>query len=155
MNAPSGTFGATACNRVAVETANRGPEGNGAGRLHYPHEVPRAGHYDVAFFLDSRGSCTASAPSRRRIPGGGKPGKKLALEYLVDDRVVPAGDNVSVRFRLSDPPTGVGKEGLRDVTLVSFRTPGRDRRQTVARDAGDGIYEARLNLSVSGPTSST
>jgi len=41
----------------------------------------------------------------------------LALEYLVEDRDVPAGDNVSLRFRLADSVTGSGKAGLNDVTM--------------------------------------
>ena len=43
-----------------------------------------------------------------------------------------------------------GREGIDDVTLVSFRAPGRDRRQTVARDAGEGVYEATLNFPTPG-----
>ena len=105
---------------------------------------------DVAFFLDSPRivqcfqAAAESNPEIRTV----RPG--LTLEYLVEDRVVPAGDNVSLRFRLADPVTGLGKAGLNDVTLISFRTPGRDRRQTVARDAEDGVYEAKVNFPAPG-----
>ena len=85
-----------------------------------------------------------SNPEIRTVRSG------LALEYLVENRVVPAGDNVLLRFRLADPVTGSGKAGLNDVTLLSFRTPGRDRRQTIARDAGEGVYEAKLNFPTPG-----
>jgi YVTN family beta-propeller protein len=150
MNAPSGTFRGYGMHPRAVETANRGLKETEPGVYATRTRFPVAGHYDVAFFLDSPRIVHCFGAVAEEDPGRRKTGEKPALEYLVDDRVVPAGDNVTFRVRFSDPRTGIGKEGLRDVTLISVRTPGRDRRQTLARDAGDGIYEARLNLPTPG-----
>jgi YVTN family beta-propeller protein len=150
MNAPSGTFRGYGMSPRAVDTASRSLKETEPGVYTTRVRFPVAGRYDVAFFLDSPRivhcfSADAEAnPELRRARAG------LVLEYLVEDRVVPAADNVPVRFRLADTLTGHGKEGIRDVTLVSFRTPGRDRRQTVARDQGDGVYEARLKLPTPG-----
>jgi len=150
MNAPSGTFRGYGMNPRAVDTANRSLKETEPGVYTTRARFPVAGEYDVAFFLDSPRivQCFRAAaepnPEIRAARSG------LSIEYLVEDRVLPAGDNVSLRFRLADPVTGLGKAGLSDVTLISFRAPGRDRRQTVARDAGEGVYEAKLNLRTPG-----
>ena len=80
-------------------------------------EHPAAGEYDVAFFLDSQRivQCFRAAAESNPEIRTGRTG--LALEYLVEDRDVPAGDNVSLRFRLADSVTGSGKAGLNDVTM--------------------------------------
>ncbi|HEX9191362.1 MAG TPA: cytochrome D1 domain-containing protein, partial [Candidatus Deferrimicrobiaceae bacterium] len=150
MNAPSGTFRNYGMNPRAVDTANRGLRETEPGVYTTRVRFPVAGEYDVAFFLDSPRIVHCFSSAAQDNPELRKAGARLALEYLVGDRDVPAADNVPVRFRLADPLTGIGKEGIKDVTLISFRTPGRDRRQTVARDAGDGVYEADLNLSTPG-----
>jgi len=150
MTAPSGTFRGYGMNPRAVDTANRSLKETEPGVYTTRTRFPVAGEYDVAFFLDSPRivQCfradAESNPEIRTVRSG------LALEYMVEDHVVPAGDNVSLRFRLADSVTGSGKEGLNDVTLISFRTPGRNRRQTVARDAGEGVYEAKLNFTTPG-----
>jgi hypothetical protein len=133
-----------------VETANRSLRETEPGVYTTRARFPVAGEYDVAFFLDSPRIVHCFSSAAEENPGLKKAGIGLSLEYLVEARDVPASDNVFVRFRLADPVTGLGKEGIQDVTLISFRTPGRDRRQTVARDAGEGVYEANLNLSTPG-----
>jgi YVTN family beta-propeller protein len=150
MNAPSGTFRNYGMHPRAVETANRSLRETEPGVYTTRARFPVAGEYDVAFFLDSPRIVHCFSSAAEENPGLKKAGIGLSLEYLVEARDVPASDNVFVRFRLADPVTGLGKEGIQDVTLISFRTPGRDRRQTVARDAGEGVYEANLNLSTPG-----
>ncbi|TFH33286.1 MAG: hypothetical protein E4G97_00900 [Deltaproteobacteria bacterium] len=150
MNAPSGTFRSYGMNPRAVDTANRSLRETEPGMYTTRARFPVAGEYDVAFFLESPRivQCFRAAAEPNPEIRTGRSG--LALEYLVEDRVVPAEDNVILRFRLADSVTGSGREGINDVTLISFRTPGRDRRQTVARDAGDGVYEAKVNFSTPG-----
>jgi hypothetical protein len=46
--------------------------------------------------------------------------------------------------------TGKGLSGVKDVTVIYFRTPSYDRRQTLARELGDGEYEVGLKLPVPG-----
>jgi hypothetical protein len=98
----------------------------------------------VAFFLDSPKIVQCFSATAGTNPALRKPGSEYELEFLVKERTVPAGDNVAVRFRLTDALTGWGKAGLRDVTVISFRAPSSDRRQTPAREVGDGEYEVSL-----------
>ncbi len=150
MNAPSGSFRNYGMHPRAVGTANRSLKETEPGVYTTRTRFPVAAQYDVAFFLESPEIVHCFTAVAEENPDLLKDDGGLALEYLVEDRAVPASDNVSVRFRLSEKRTGQGKEGIRDVTLISFRTPGRDRRQTVAREAGEGVYVAELNLSKPG-----
>ena len=150
MNAPSGTFKGFGQNPRAVETANRSLKEAEPGVYTTRVRFPVAGEYDVAFFLDSPKIVHCFAARAEANPALQKPGSRYELEYLVKERTVPAGDNVVVRFRLTDAMTGWGKTGLPDVTAISFRTPSYDRRQTPAREVGDGEYEVSLNLPVPG-----
>ena len=104
----------------------------------------------MAFFLDSPKIVHCFSTAAEADPAVKKAGAGYELEFLVKDRTLPAGDNVAVRFRLTDESTGWGKAGLSDVTVISFRAPSRDRRQTLARDLGEGEYEVVLNLSNAG-----
>jgi YVTN family beta-propeller protein len=144
MNAPSGTYKSFGQNPRAVETANRSLRETEPGVYATRVRFPVAGVYDVAFFLDSPKIVQCFSATAGTNPALRKAGSGYEIEYLVKDRTVPAGDNVAVRFRLTDALTGWGKAGLADVTVISFRAPSSDRRQTVARDAGDGEYEAIL-----------
>ena len=147
MNAPSGTFKGFGQSPRAVETANRSLKETEPGIYTTRVRFPVAGEYDVAFFLDSPKIVHCFSTSAEPNPSMRRAGSGYELEFLVKDRTVPAGDNVAVRFRLTDALTGWGRAGLADVTVISFRAPGRDRRQTFARDLGDGEYEVVLNLS--------
>jgi hypothetical protein len=147
MNAPSGTFKGFGQSPRAVETANRSLKETEPGVYTTRVRFPVAGVYDVAFFLDSPKIVHCFSASAETNPALRKAGAGYELEFLVKDRTVPAGDNVAVRFRLTDALTGWGKAGLADVTVISFRAPSRDRRQTLARDLGEGEYEVVLHLS--------
>jgi len=147
MNAPSGTFKGFGQNPRAVETSNRSLRETEPGVYTTRVRIPVAGVYDVAFFLDSPKIVHCFSAAAETNPSLRKPGSGYELEFLVKDRTFRAGDNVAVRFRLTDALTGWGKAGLADVTVISFRAPSRDRRQTIARELGEGEYEVVLNLS--------
>ena len=72
---------------------------------------------------------------------------ELALEYLQKDHITEAGTEFSLRFRLSDAASGQPVLGLRDVSVMYFRTPGSNRREILAEEEGDGIYRADLTIS--------
>lgn len=150
MNAPSGTFKGFGQHPMAAETASRSLKETEPGVYATRVRFPVAGEYDVAFFLDAPKIVHCFAARAEVNPATQKPGVKYELEYLVKDRTVPPGDNVAVRFRLSDAMTGWGKAGLPDVTVISFRAPSHDRKQVVAREVGDGEYEATLNFPAPG-----
>ena len=149
MNAPSGTFQSFGQNPLGVDTVNRGLRETEPGVYTTRLRMPVSGVYDVAFFLDSPKIVQCFSASVEADPAAPK-GPAYGLEFLGKDREVPAGDNVAVRFRLTDMRTGKGLSGVKDVTVIYFRTPSYDRRQTLARELGDGEYEVGLKLPVPG-----
>jgi YVTN family beta-propeller protein len=150
MNAPAGNykvFGASARAATVVDRSLREEE---PGVFVSTVKIPAAGRYDVAFMLNTPEllhcfSASASAnPLLENSVGG------IALEYLQNDRLAPAGSEFSLRFRLSDSGTGQPKSGLKDVSVRYFRTPGADRREVFAEEEGDGVYRAQLPIGRAG-----
>jgi hypothetical protein len=146
MNAPMGSFRGYGKNPRGVETANRSLKETDPGVYTGRVRVPVAGVYDVAFFLDAPRLVHCFEATAEPNPALQKPGTAYELEFLVRDRDAPVGDNVAVRFRLDDARTGSGKEGLKDVSVLYYLSPGRYRTEVRAREVGGGVYEATLAL---------
>jgi YVTN family beta-propeller protein len=147
MNAPAGNYKVFGASARAVTVVDRSLREEEPGLFVSTVKIPAAGRYDVAFMLDTPEllhcfSATASVnPLAEQQAVGG-----LALEYLQNDRLTVAGTDFSLRFKLSDIGTGQPKSGLRDVSVLYFRTPGADRREVFAVEEGDGVYRAMLPL---------
>jgi YVTN family beta-propeller protein len=106
----------------------------------------RPGNYDLALFVASPrvihcfpvevAQDPALAAQRRKHP--------LDVEIRVDSREVKVGQDVRVRFRLTDPESGAPKAGLGDVRVLTFLAPGLRQQRQWASDLGDGLYEIRF-----------
>jgi len=72
--------------------------------------------------------------------------KPVKIEYLTEERNPNAGENLNLRFRLSDPHTGEARGELTDVTVKYYRAPRYDLKVLTAQHVADGIYEAELPL---------
>ncbi len=107
-------------------------------------QLPVAGTYDVAFILDSPRILHCFSVEAKENPLLKKDLKPLEVEYLIEDKRVAAGQTVPLRFRLIDPATEQPRSGLEDVRVLSYRSPGRNRTVTSAKEVGDGIYEVDL-----------
>jgi YVTN family beta-propeller protein len=142
MNAPSSNYKVYGAQARAVIVIERGLREVEPGVYAGKAKIPAAGRYDVAFLLESPQVLHCFAVEAKPDPLA-RPGLAgLAIEYLVRERTVPAGETVRIRFLLKDPATGNPRTGLAEVQVLSFRAPGRDRNVVRAREAGDGIYEA-------------
>jgi len=149
MNAPSGSFSSYGHQAQAVTVVDRSLKETAPGVYTGTVRLPAAGHYDVAFLLDSPrvlhcfGADATANPALQGTAG-------LAVDYLdFPARLESAGD-VPVRFRLRDDRTRAPRTGLGDVQLSWHEVPGRRLRPTVAREVGEGIYEATLQLDRAG-----
>ena len=150
MNAPSGNYKVFGASARAVTVIDRSMREQEPGVYVSTVKIPAAGRYDVAFMLDTPEllhcfSATASVNPLLAPPVG-----ELALEYLQENRITEAGAEFSLRFRLSDAGSGQPVLGLRDVSVLYFRTPGADRREIIAEEEGDGIYRADLPIGKAG-----
>ena len=73
---------------------------------------------------------------------------KMAVEYQVTERRVPVGSSSTVKFRLTDPRSGLPARDLADVTVLYYRSDGRGRTVVPARALQDGGYEATVKLHI-------
>ena len=146
MNAPMGNFRGYGHSPRGVETASRSLRETGPGIYAARVRMPVAGSYDVALFLESPRMVQCFTVTAEANPEAQKGRASYGIEFLEKERFFPANDNVGIRFRLADTRTGLGMEGLKDVLVMYFLAPGRHRAQALAREVGDGVYEATLSL---------
>jgi hypothetical protein len=75
-----------------------------------------------------------------------RPRATLAL----DRSVAAPGDKVTVRVSLHEGRDDRPKSGVSDVTLRYFLAPSSPARTIVAKPAGDGTYEAQIEVAETG-----
>jgi len=144
MNAPSSNYKVYGSSARAVTVVDRSMHEIEPGVFTSTVKIPAAGRYDVAFLLDTPEILHCFSADASPNPLISQNLGRLAIEYLSEDRHVPAGATVPVNFRLIDPNSGEPKVGLNDVSVLTFRAPGTDRTQTLAEELGDGVYRAEV-----------
>ena len=146
MNAPMGSFGGYGHASRAVTVVDRSLRETEPGVYTGKLRIPVAGRYDVAFLVENPRILHCFEATALANPALHKGLGDLALDFVSPavGRPVEAGA-VPYRLRLSDPATAEARAGLR-VTVEYYLTPGSQKRGAPARDLGDGIYEARLEL---------
>jgi YVTN family beta-propeller protein len=101
-----------------------------------------AGHYDVAFLLDSPRvvNCfdltVAENPALPR-----KVETAIKIDPVVKEALARVGEPFNIRFRLIDTKTGSPKLDLEDVRVLVFLAPGIWQQRELAKSVGEGIYE--------------
>ena len=150
MNAPAGSFVNYGHQARAVTVVDRSLKevepGVYAGKL----RVPAAGRYDVAFLLDAPRVLHCFSTDARPNPALQEKLGPLELEFVgLPARAAP-GTELPVRFRLTDPRTHAPRTRLQGVRMLHFRAPDFDRTEVVARELGDGVYEATARIGPAG-----
>lgn len=146
MNAPMANYKVRGATSRAVTVIDRSLQETEPGVYVSKVKLPAPGRYDVAFLLETPPILHCFSVEAADNPAlKGKLGR-LGIEYLIPERTVKAGAAVPVRFRLVDPATGTPRTGLAGVRVLSFRVPGKDRREVPAREVGGGVYEAMLSM---------
>ena len=151
MNAPAGNYKVFGAGARAVTVVDRSLREEEPGVFVSTVKIPAAGRYDVAFMLDTPEllHCfSANASVNPLLEQQASTG--LSLEYLQNDRLTLTGTDFSLRFKLSDFGTGQPKSGLRDVSVLYFRSPGADRKEVIAEEEGGGVYRAILPMGRAG-----
>jgi hypothetical protein len=101
----------------------------------------------VAFLLDSprvthcfeaKAANNPSIEHERRVA--------LGVDYFEREKPLRAGTDYKLRFRLIDTATGKPADGLKDVRVLTFLSPGIWQRRDFAQGVGDGIYELNINV---------
>jgi YVTN family beta-propeller protein len=155
MAAPMGNFNNYSRQPRAVQVVDRSLREVEPGVYETTIALRRPGSYDLAFFLDAprmvhcfdfqvaENPALAAERQRDREP--------LAVRYRLDDVNVTVGEEVAVRFELSDPVTGEPRPGLSDVEVLTFLAPGvwqarhlASERARMGAEAEGGLYEVRF-----------
>lgn len=150
MNAPSSNYLARGYEARAITVVDRSLKEVEPGVYAARVKLPAAGRFDVAFQLDSPRLLHCFSAEVDRDPQLARSRRTGAVEYLVDERTVPSGQTMALRFRLLEPGSGAPKVGLQDARVRFYLAPGRSRTEVPAREVGEGVYEAQITLGEAG-----
>jgi hypothetical protein len=113
-------------------------------------KMPMAGKFEVAYLNETPNFLHCFDLVAQTNPNIVAEHKDLDIEYLLGDQRATAGETLKLRFRLSDPKTGMLQEGLDDVMVKYYRAPRFDLAQVLAKHVSDGIYEVDLPIKAAG-----
>jgi len=153
MAAPMGDFQNYKREPRAVLVADRSLREVKSGTYETVTRLPKGGAYDVAFLLDAprvTHCFDASAAENPKVKH--ERVAALSVEYLDREKPKPlrAGEDYKLRLRLSDKATGKAVDGLKDVQVLTFLSPGIWQKRAFAQGAGAGVYELNLNVPEAG-----
>jgi YVTN family beta-propeller protein len=151
MAAPMGNFQNYRREPLAVMVVDRSLRETQPGVYSTTIKLPASGRYDVAFLNDSPrvAHCfdlgADANPSLKE-----KPQVALSIEHQVKEREFSAKQEFIFRFKLIDTATGDPKSDLKDVSVLTFLSPGTWQRRDIAKSVGDGVYELKINVPQTG-----
>lgn len=103
------------------------------------------GNYDVAFLLDAPRVVNCFEMSVKENPEFEKKrGLAIRIEPLLKDRNLKTGENVQLRFKVTDTATGQPKPDLKDMGVLTFLSPGIWQQRHWAKSVGEGVYEVNF-----------
>ncbi len=149
MNAPMGNFRNYGHRPRAVQVADRTLREEKDGIYHAKVRIPAAGTYDVAFLMESPSLIHCFNMNAERNPDLHRQ-VVAGIKFVDNRRKVNIDEDVTVKFRLSDPVTGEHKSDLKDVRVRYHRAPSFDRKEEAAIEVGDGVYKLDTKLSSAG-----
>jgi len=146
MIAPMGTY--TTYGRVprAVSVVDRSVRETEKGVYSAKFRVPQSGEYNVALLIDSPlvDHCfhftSEPNPDLAKAGGGGPP----KLQFLNEERRVPVGAPLRLRFALTQPGDEAPLSGLEDVMVLATRPPGIWQERLRASPLDEGRYQVDL-----------
>ncbi len=148
MAAPSGSFHNYGRQPRAVLVVNRGLRERGRpGSYEATVRLPGPGRYRLPFFLDAprvvhcfevelQPDPELAAARRRSAP--------VRVEPLLDQSTVAVGTPVQLRFRLTDPASGLPATGVGDLVMMAYTISGEWQVRAPARELGAGVYAAEF-----------
>jgi hypothetical protein len=152
MAAPMGSFTNYKREPKGVMVLDRSLRETSPGVFSTTARMPASGSYDVLFFLDSPRMIQCFQTTVKPNPEFAE-NKRDALpqvEYLIKNTHIKPGEQIKVRFRLSDRKTRQPKPDLKDVSFMTFLAPGIWQHRQPAKHVGDGVYEAEFTAPQSG-----
>jgi YVTN family beta-propeller protein len=146
MTAPMGAFRNYGHEARAIEIVDRSLTEREPGLYTGRVKIPVEGTYDIAFMMDTPRFLHCFSAEVEPNPEVQYTRSKLAVEYQLGERRIPVGQSNKVKFRLTDPRTGLPRSDIPDVTVLYYRSDGRGRTVVPAKALGDGLYEADVRI---------
>ncbi|MBV9493705.1 MAG: YncE family protein [Acidobacteria bacterium] len=146
MAAPMGNFAAAKRSPKAALVLDRSLRESEPGDFTIRTKIPEAGHYDVAFFLDSPRVIHCFDLAVKANPDAPKKlaAREIAVHPILDKKPIVAGNELEMRFRLTDSTQPTPLTGVRDVRAVAFGTSGAWQERFKAEPAEDGTYRVHF-----------
>lgn len=144
MGVPMGSFKTYGRLPRAVGVINRQLRETAPGVYGARVRVPQSGRYDVAFLLDSPRivQCFEFSAETNPVLSRLKAERPVSLEFVGKERRLKPGEEVRLRFRLTDSATAEPLEQVRDLAVVASLMPtGGWQERYLGRPVGDGVYE--------------
>jgi YVTN family beta-propeller protein len=147
MAAPMGNFQNYRREPRAVLVADRSLREVKSGTYETVTRLPKGGTYDVAFLLDApRVTHCFEAKAADNPSVTHERAAALSIEYLDKEKPLRVGEDYKLRLRLVDTATGKPADGLKDVQVLTFLSPGVWQKRDFAKSTGDGVYELTINV---------
>lgn len=144
MIAPMSSYKNRGHEARAIEIVDRSLSEREPGVYVGQARIPVEGNYDVAFLMDAPEF--VHCYSLPVAPNPQAPAGPMGIEYQTAERRVPVGDTAAVKFKLTDPATGLPPADAPDVTVLYYGADGRGRTVVPARALGGGVYEAEVKV---------
>ena len=147
MAAPMGNYQTYGRTPKAALVVDRSLRESAPGVFSIKTQVPVAGTYDVAFFLDSPSVVHCFKLAVRSNPALKKLAERVvAVEPLFKPATVHVDQPLELKFKLTNPSTGKAHENLKDVRILTFLAPGGWQKRDTAQARGDGVYSLTAAL---------
>jgi DNA-binding beta-propeller fold protein YncE len=146
MIAPMGSYSTYGRIPRAVGVVDRSVRETEKGVYSAKFRVPESGEYVVSLLIDSPlvdhcfSFTSASNPALAEAGKGGPP----EIEFLNQERRVPVGAPMQLRFALTHPGSDDPVSGLEDVMVLATRPPGIWQERIKASPLEEGLYQVDL-----------
>jgi DNA-binding beta-propeller fold protein YncE len=148
MAAPMGNYQVYGQTPKAALVVDRSLRESAPGVFSIKTQVPAAGMYDVAFFLDSPRVVHCFNLSVRGNPALKKliAERKVVVQPLFKPSTIHVNEPVELKFKLTNPVTGKTHDAVKDFRVLTFLAPGVWQERQFARPLGDGVYSVTATV---------
>ncbi|HEY5645959.1 MAG TPA: cytochrome D1 domain-containing protein, partial [Pseudomonadales bacterium] len=146
MIAPMGSYSTYGRVPRAVSVVDRSLRETERGLYTSRFRVPSHGDYDVAFLIDSPfiDHCFTFSAVENPEQAAELERNPVKIVYLNEERNVPAGEPIKVRFTLTDARSEEPLTGLKGVVVLATRPPGSWQERIRATPLENGVYEVMV-----------
>lgn len=151
MNAPMGSFGGYGHRPLSALVADRTIKEVAPGEYVSTVKIPAKGNFQLIMTMDSPQMIECFSFTAEDNPALVRDEAPLRIAYQTRSGMISAlGQAATVRFSLSDTAADGAPYSGDDVMVMTYRAPGQDRQEHLARMLEPGLYEVSFMPSQGG-----